>query len=68
MHPVRGATPPALDTLRGAIFQSNAPHAGCNSKIIQSKYTLVAHRLYSFANYVLHTLKHSLTYCIGITL
>ena len=45
-----------------------APRAGCDSKTIQSKYVLVVCRMYSFANYVLHTLKNSLTYCIGITL
>ena len=49
-------------------FQSNAPRAGCNSKTIQSKRILVARRMYSFANYVLHTLKHSPIYCIGTTL
>ena len=48
------------------LFQSNAPHAGRNSKTIQSKYALVVHRMYGFANYVLHTLKHLPTYCIGI--
>ena len=47
-------------------FQSNAPHAGCNSKTIQFKRILVARRIYSFANYVLHILKHLPTYCIGI--
>ena len=46
----------------------NAPRAGCNSKTIQSKRILVARRMYSFANYVLHILKHLPTYCIGITL
>ena len=49
-------------------FQSNAPHAGCNSKTIQSKRILVTRRMYSFANCVLYTLKHLPTYCIGTTL
>ena len=49
-------------------FQSNAPRAGCNSKTIQSKCAFMARRVYSFANYVLYTLKHLPTYCIGITL
>ena len=49
-------------------FQSNAPRARCNSKTIQFKRILVARRMYSFANYVLHILKHSPTYCIGTTL
>ena len=49
-------------------FQSNAPRARCNSKTIQFKRILVARRMYSFANYVLHTLKHSPIYCIGTTL
>lgn len=49
-------------------FQSNAPRMGCNSKTIQSKRVLVAHRMYGFANYVLYTLKHLPTYCIGTTL
>ena len=49
-------------------FQSNAPRAGCDSKTIQFKRILVARRMYSFANYVLHTLKHLPTYCIGTTL
>ena len=46
----------------------NAPHMGCNSKAIQSKRILVARRMYRFANYVLHILKHLPTYCIGTTL
>ena len=46
----------------------NAPRAGCDSKTIQSKHVFAARRMYNFANYVLQTLKHSLTYCIGITL
>ena len=50
------------------LFQSNAPRAGCNSKTIQSKCVLIARRMYIFANYVLHILKHSPTYCIGTTL
>ena len=50
------------------VFQSNAPRAGCNSKTIQFKRILVTRRMYSFANYVLHILKHLPTYCIGITL
>ena len=50
------------------LFQSNAPRAGCNSKTIQSKRVLVAHKMYGFANYVLYTLKHLPTYCIGTTL
>ena len=45
----------------------NAPRMGCNSKTIQSKRVLVSHRMYGFANYVLYTLKHLPTYCIGIT-
>ena len=49
------------------LFKSNAPRAGRDGKTIQSKYALVAHRMYGFANYVLYTLKHSPTYCIGIT-
>ena len=46
----------------------NAPRAGCDSKAIQFKRILVARRIYSFANYVLHILKRSPTYCIGTTL
>ena len=49
-------------------FQSNAPRAGCDSKTIQFKRILATRRMYSFANYVLHILKHSPTYCIGTTL
>ena len=66
MHPMRGAT--RFPTYYSGAFQSNAPHAGRNSKTIQSKRILVACRMYNFANYVLHTLKHSPTHCIGITL
>ena len=50
------------------IFQSNVPRAGCDSKTIQFKRILVTRRMYSFANYMLHILKHLLTYCIGTTL
>ena len=66
MHPMRGAT--TFSSRRQVPFQSNAPRAGCNSKTIQSKRILVARRMYSFANYVLHILKHLPTYCIGTTL
>ena len=69
-HPVRGATIFVLfGRLAGVyLFQSSAPRAGCNSKTIQSKRTLAARRMYNFANYVLHILKHQHTYCIGTTL
>ena len=49
-------------------FNLTHPRAGRDGKTIQSKYALVAHRMYGFANYVLHILKHSPTYCIGTTL
>ena len=68
MHPVRGATKENEELHLSLTISINAPRAGCNSKTIQSKYALVEHRMYSFANYVLHTLKHSPTYCIGTTL
>ena len=69
MHPVRGATDVAqMKKVSQYLFQSNAPRAGCDSKTIQSKRILVARRMYSFANYVLHILKHLPTYCIGTTL
>ena len=68
MHPMRGATTFLSNAPIYILFQSNAPRVGCNSKTIQSKRILVAHRLYSFANYVLYAIKHSPTYCIGITL
>ena len=69
MHPVRGATSnSAPDFTVYFAIQSNAPRAGCNSKTIQFKCVLVARRMYSFANYVLHILKHLPTYCIGTTL
>ena len=68
-YPVRGAIAPAdKSLLLFYLFQSNAPHAGCKDKTIQSKYALVVRKMYSFANYVLHILKHSPTYCIGTTL
>ena len=67
-HPVRGATKDSRQVNTYLAFQSNAPRAGCNSKTIQSKRILVARRMYSFANYVLHILKHLPTYCIGTTL
>ena len=66
MHPMRGATKGCTTMLHR--FQSNAPRARCNSKTIQFKRILVARKMYSFANYVLHTLKHSPIYCIGTTL
>ena len=66
MHPMRGAT--SVCSAISYLFQSNAPRAGCNSKTIQSKRILVTRRMYSFANYVLRTLKHLSTYCIGTTL
>ena len=65
---MRGATNQVSARRLGHLFQSNAPRARCNSKTIQSKYALVARKMYSFANYVLHILKHSPTYCIGTTL
>ena len=67
-HPVRGATHQNNVDLISATISINAPRAGCNSKTIQFKRILVARRMYSFANYVLHTLKHSPIYCIGTTL
>ena len=69
MHPMRGATPFSSTRFRNlsAFLSINAPHAGCNSKTIQFKRILVARRIYSFANYVLHILKHLPTYCIGTT-
>ena len=48
-------------------FNQRTP-CGCNSKTIQSKCVLIARRVYIFANYVLHILKHLPTYCIGTTL
>ena len=57
-----------VETVRERLFQSNAPRVGCNSKTIQFKRIFVTRRMYSFANYVLHILKHLPTYCIGITL
>ena len=49
-------------------FNLTHPMRGATAKLIQFKRILVARRMYSFANYVLHILKHSPTYCIGITL
>ena len=70
-HPMRGATVHIIPLSISRVFQSfqsNTPRAGCDSKTIQFKRILVARRMYSFAKYVLHTLKHSPIYCIGTTL
>ena len=67
-HPMRGATDSAQLLGQLPVISINAPHAGCNSKTIQFKCVLAARRMYNFANYVLHILKHQHTYCIGITL
>ena len=68
MHPVRGVTMHRSNRVLPLPISINAPRAGCDSKTIQSKHIFAARRMYNFANYVLQTLKHSLTYCIGITL
>ncbi len=68
-HPMRGATSyPITRRLHRRSFNLTHPMRGATAKLIQFKRILVACRMYSFANYVLHILKHSPTYCIGITL
>ena len=69
MYPMRGAIPIGSRVEWSlSVISINAPRAGCNSKTIQSKYALISRRMYSFANYALHILKHQPTYCIGTTL
>ena len=49
MHPMRGAINSTI-AKNLHMFQSNALRAEYDGKTIQSKYALVAHRMYSIAN------------------